>query len=231
MKLSRPWWGFLVLVVGATALLVYLAYRYPDVLTARDGRINLTQSLIWLGIIGASLFLHRRLPLGHALRYAAIWIALGALLVLAYSFRHDAQHAWRRIVSELLPHQGVEVGGAVEIRAGVGSHFVLEAMVNGQPVRFLVDTGASDVVLSPTDARRLGFDPETLSFTKRYRTANGTVMGAPVRLGRVAVGPIVVEDVRASVNGADMSRSLLGMSFLGRLGGYEVRDGKLILRR
>ena len=82
--------------IAATALLVYLAYRYPDVLTARDGRINLTQSLIWLGIIGASLFLHRRLPLGHALRYAAIWIALGALLVLAYSFRHDAQHAWRR---------------------------------------------------------------------------------------------------------------------------------------
>ena len=118
----------------------------------------------------------------------------------------------------------------VAISAGQHGHFVLEADVDGQGIRFLVDTGASDVVLSSFDARRLGFNIEHLSFTQTYRTANGIVKGAPVRLGRVTIGPIVVRDVRASVNGAAMKRSLLGMSFLSRLSGYEVSRGRLVLK-
>jgi len=85
------------------------------------------------------------------------------------------------------------------------------------------------VVLSPADARRLGFDPDTLDFSKVYRTANGTVYGAPVRLRSLTIGSIRIDNVRASVNGAEMSRSLLGMSFLERLSGYEVTAGSLIL--
>jgi aspartyl protease family protein len=95
----------------------------------------------------------------------------------------------------------------------------------------MVDTGASDVVLSPADARRLGFDLAELKFTRIYQTANGTVRGAPVRLRRITIGPIEIEDVRASVNGAPMGTSLLGMSFLGRLMGYEVTTDTLTLIR
>ncbi|MBT6094405.1 MAG: TIGR02281 family clan AA aspartic protease [Rhodospirillaceae bacterium] len=230
MKTSGRWIVFLVLAVGVTALVVYLAVRYPDVLNSRDGQIDLTQSLLWLGLIGASLFLHRRMPLGHALRYATIWVALGAGLVLAYSFRHDAQNLADRMVAELLPHQGRVVGDSVEIRAGDHGHFVVEALVENVNLRFLVDTGASDVVLSPSDARRLGFKSEDLTFSKLYNTANGTVRGAPVRLGRISIGAITIENVRASVNGAEMARSLLGMSFLNRLSGYEVRKDRLVLR-
>ena len=62
-----------------------------------------------------------------------------------------------------------------------------------------------------------------------YRTANGTVTGAPVRLDEVRLGTIVLRDVRASVNGAAMNRSLLGMSFLGRLGGYQVTGDRMTL--
>ena len=87
------------------------------------------------------------------------------------------------------------------------------------------------MVLSPGDAERLGFDLGKLKFNRRYATANGTVLGAAVLLSRVAVGPIALTDVRASVNRAAMKHSLLGMSFLGRLGRYEVRDGKLTLER
>lgn len=232
MKVGRSsWWGFAVMAVAVALLIGYLAQRYPEVLADRDGRVDLTRSQIWIGVIGASLFLHRRLPLGHALKYAAIWAALGAALVLAYGFRHEAQSLWNRLVAELLPHRAVPRGvGAVEIRAGDHGHFVLEAMVDGVAVRFLVDTGASDVVLSPADASRIGINVGALAFNKVYRTANGTVRGAPIRLGRIVVGPIMVENLRASVNGVAMQRSLLGMSFLERLGGYEVRDGRLILR-
>jgi len=230
MKVSKGWILFVAVAVAILALVLYLAERYPGVLASRDGQVNLTTSLLWLGLIGSSLFLHRRMPVGHALRYGAIWVALGAGLMLAYSFRHDAGALWQRLVAELLPHQGRQVGGALEISAGAHGHFVVEAEIDGTPVRFLVDTGASDVVLAPRDAERLGFKLDSLSFTKTYRTANGTVRGAPVRLAQVRVGPIVLEDVRASVNGAEMQRSLLGMSFLSRLGGYEVRGDRLILR-
>jgi aspartyl protease family protein len=221
---------FIVVAAAIGAMVAYLTSLYPDVLSSQDGQIDLTRSLLWLGLIGGSLILHRRLPLGHALKYALIWIALGAGLVLAYSYRYDVRSLADRLVAELLPHQARVIDGLVEIRAGDHGHFVLEASVDGANLRFLVDTGASDVVLSPRDAVRLGLDIKSLSFNKVYRTANGIVRGAPVRLKRVAIGPIVVENVRASVNGAEMSSSLLGMSFLNRLSGYDVRDGRLILR-
>ena len=149
---------------------------------------------------------------------------------MTYAYRFDLQSIGERLLSELVPGLGVVEDGEVSFRASAGGHFVVEAEVDGVTLRLLVDTGASDVVLSPADAGRLGFALESLSFTKRYRTANGVVFGAPVRLNRVRIGPISVSDVAASVNGAPMARSLLGMSFLDRLSGYEVRNGTLVLR-
>ena len=106
---------------------------------------------------------------------------------------------------------------------------MVEALVDGTALRFLVDTGATDVVLSPADAQRLGFDLSSLSFTQLYNTANGTVRGAPVRLRNVSLGPIQLRDVRASINEAPMRSSLLGMSFLGRLSSFEIRGDSLTL--
>ena len=217
-------------VVGISALLVYLAHAVPEALSGQDGQINLTRTLLILAFVGGSLLLRGRLPIGHALRYGLIWTSLGGVLVLGYGFRHEISMIADRFVAALLPHKGQVIDGVVAIPAGRHGHFVLEADVDGQDIRFLIDTGASDVVLSPADALRLGFDPGKLRFTKTYRTANGTVKGAPVRLARVAIGPIVIKDVRASVNGAAMGRSLLGMSFLGRLSGYEVSGGRLVLK-
>ena len=134
-------------------------------------------------------------------------------------------------LGDLIPSGGIGVtGGAVSIRGNKSGHFVVEAVVDGVSVRFLVDTGASDAILGPGDAARLGFDVKTLAFTWPYQTANGLVFGAPVRLGLLSIGPITMTGVRASVNGAPMKRSLLGMSFLGRLSGYDVSRETMILR-
>ena len=226
----RTWIIIGAAVVGISALLVYWVHAVPEALSGQDGQINLTRTLLILAFVVGSLLLRGRLPIGHALRYGLIWISLGGVLVLSYGFRHEVSMIADRFVAALLPHKGQVIDGAVAISAGRHGHFVLEADVDGQDVRFLVDTGASDVVLSPTDARRLGFDLTKLRFTKTYLTANGIVKGASVRLGRVAIGPIIVTDVRASVNGVAMKRSLLGMSFLGRLSGYEVSGGRLVLK-
>jgi aspartyl protease family protein len=227
--MSRP---VILVLVGlvVAGLVLWLAVSFPDALTTRGEQIQLTHALLLVAVIGGSAILHGRFQGRKALRHAAIWIGLGAVLLLGYSLRHEFQAVGARMMGELLPHQAREAsGGGVAIRAGDHGHFVAEAQVNGVDIRFLVDTGASDVVLSPRDAERLGFDLKALSFNRSYRTANGTVTGAPVRLEEIRLGSIVLRDVRASVNGAEMSRSLLGMSFLGRLGGYRVDGGVLTL--
>jgi clan AA aspartic protease (TIGR02281 family) len=116
------------------------------------------------------------------------------------------------------------------IEAGAGGHFLIEVVVNGVPIDFLVDTGASDIVLTLEDAERLGFRPETLRFTQRFATANGEVRGAPVALRELRIGQFSLFDMPASVNEAPLRVSLLGMSFLKRLNGYGVEDGRLVLR-
>jgi aspartyl protease family protein len=115
------------------------------------------------------------------------------------------------------------------VEAGPGGHFVIAAEVNGVPITFLVDTGASEIVLTMADARRLGFDPQHLEFTQSFRTANGDVQGAPVRLRELRVGQFSLYDLDASVNAAPLPVSLLGMSFLDRLHGYQVKNGRLVL--
>lgn len=116
------------------------------------------------------------------------------------------------------------------IPAGRGGHFLVDARVEGTPVRFLVDTGVTGVVLSPSDARRIGLRVRERDYTRQARTAGGIVRTAPVRLGDVRIGPMTVRGVEATVNEQPMGISLLGMTFLSRLDGYEVAGDTLILR-
>jgi aspartyl protease family protein len=107
-------------------------------------------------------------------------------------------------------------------------HVVLDAAVNGAPVRMLVDTGASLVTLTPADARAAGINPATLAFNGHVQTANGAARMAPVTLREIRVGQLSIYDVPASVL-EHVNVSLLGMSFLSRLQGYEMRAGKLTI--
>jgi len=231
--LRNRWFWLAVVGLGGLALVYWLHLKFPDALSSRDGKIDLVHTLLVLGFVGASAALHRRFQTHKIIRHASIWLAVGALVFIGYSFRHEAAWLGQRLLADLVPSLGQSQGDAMRFSVSSDGHFVIEALVTtktGQTtVRFLVDTGASDVVISPADARRLGFDTEHLDFTKMYRTANGTVYGAPVRLESMTVGSIHMKGVRASVNGADMGRSLLGMSFLERLSGYEVSSGSLVL--
>jgi aspartyl protease family protein len=227
---SRFWIWWLVGAVGLGALIVWLASLFPETLENDEARMGLLHSVLVLALVSSGLAAHRKLRPGHVLRNAAIWLAIASVLFIGYSYRHDLAAVKDRVVGELLPHQAEIVGAEVRFRASENGHFVIQAKVNGTPIRFLVDTGASDVTLSPSDARRLGMNLQNLKFNRRYATANGTVFGAPVRLDEISIGPIVIRNVRASVNGADMGRSLLGMSFLERLDGFGISKDILTLR-
>jgi aspartyl protease family protein len=114
-------------------------------------------------------------------------------------------------------------------RAGDG-HFYIDADVNGARIRFLVDTGATFVALSPDDARLAGLRLFESDYTARTTTANGVTRVAPVTLRQVEVDQLQLFDVRAVVLEKPMPVSLLGMSFLSRLQGYETRSDELVLR-
>jgi len=107
-------------------------------------------------------------------------------------------------------------------------HVILDAAVNGASVRLLVDTGASLVTLTPADARAAGITPGELVFNHRVSTANGSARMAPVTLREIRIGQFSIYDVPAAVL-ENLNISLLGMSFLGRLQDYEMRDGKLTI--
>ncbi|MGD2133301.1 MAG: TIGR02281 family clan AA aspartic protease [Maricaulaceae bacterium] len=115
-------------------------------------------------------------------------------------------------------------------------HFYAEAMVaadrsSSVRVRFLVDTGASMVALTLDDALRAGVEADQLEYIVPVETASGRTFGAPVRLARLRVAGVELEDVDAIVIERGLPRSLLGMTFLGRLGRLEVAGDTLILRR
>jgi aspartyl protease family protein len=107
-------------------------------------------------------------------------------------------------------------------------HVIVDAAVNGASVRLLVDTGASLVVLTREDAQAAGIGPGELAYTHRASTANGAVRMAPITLREVRIGQLSLYDVPAAVI-EHLNISLLGMSFLGRLQSYEMRDGKLTI--
>lgn len=121
--------------------------------------------------------------------------------------------------------------GSVQLRAAENGHFMTSAYINGCSVKMLVDTGASTVALRHEDARRVGLRPDDLDFDIPVSTANGIVNAARIRIDRIEIGGIRVEDIDGIVlpKGA-LAGSLLGMSFLSRLRSFEVRDGVLNLR-
>jgi len=227
-------WIVVAVAIAATgALLWLLVDARPGALDGRDSQIRLTALLAILAWVGSGLFFggyyFRSL---RWVRDGALWLGFGALLVLGYSFRHDAAGLWHRLLAELIPGRAVETApGTVTVRQAQDGHFHVDARVDGVALHMLVDTGASLVTLSPADARRVGIALDRLIYTERFQTANGEGVGASVRLREIRIGPIVVRDVRASVNRAPMSASLLGQSLLNRLGGYSVSDGTLTLRR
>lgn len=159
------------------------------------------------------------------------WAGAFLILILAYSYRDEAKALWGRIRGEFFGSEAVvTAGGGVELRRMPDSHFYAEAQVNGGSVTFMVDTGATSVALSWDDARAAGIDPATLSFSDRVFTAGGQVMAARVRIGRLAIGPIVRTDIAASVLPEGIDGSLLGLSFLDTLKSYEISGDRLTLR-
>lgn len=131
----------------------------------------------------------------------------------------------------LLLATGTAVAAVTELQANANGHYVTSASINGNDIRVMVDTGATAVALSYEDAAAAGLRPGSLDYDVPVSTANGIAQAARVRLDRVAIDGIEIDDVDALVlpEGA-LSGTLLGMSFLGRLSSFRIEDGVLVLK-
>jgi aspartyl protease family protein len=185
--------------------------------------------LVYLGLlfiaVGGYFALEIRRRPGRTLQQAAIWglIFLGTLA--AVGLWSDIQ---RQVV---IPEQAVMTDGKIEVNQAPDGHYYLTAGVNGMPIRFVVDTGASQIVLTQKDAARAGIDTNGLAYIGQASTANGVVATAPIRIDSFDLGPIHDQNLRAVVNRGQMDTSLLGMTYLTRFAKVEFSRGKLILQR
>jgi aspartyl protease family protein len=181
--------------------------------------------LVLLGLaVGGWFIAENRKNLGRTTRQAAVWglIFIGTIAAVGL---------WSDVSRTVMPRQSVLSSGTIEVPRAPDGHYYLVAQLNGVPVRFIVDTGASDVVLTMQDAKRVGIDTAALVYSGSASTANGTVRTAFTRIKDLQLGDIRDTGVTVSVNGGQMDGSLLGMSYLRRFQRIEIAGNKLILQR
>ncbi|WP_333817616.1 retropepsin-like aspartic protease family protein [Tabrizicola sp.] len=178
---------------------------------------------IILVALGGWVLVEFRQRMGQALRMALAWGLIFVGVMAGYGL-------WSDIRRDIMPIQEVAQDGAVEVPRAADGHYYLTLMINGTAVPFMVDTGASGMVLAAADAKRLGIDPDSLTYMGQANTANGVVRTARVKLPLVELGPFRNVDFGAFVTEGELDQSLLGMDYLGQFR-MEFDGRKLILRQ
>lgn len=184
---------------------------------------RLVYLVILLTAVVGWVLAENRQSLGKTTRSLLVWGLIFIGIMAGYGL-------WGDIRNDIAPRQTVlEDGAGVAVPRGEDGHFHLVLEVNGVPVEFLVDTGATDIVLTLEDAERVGLDPDDLAFLGRARTANGVVETAFATVDTISLGPVRFDRVGVAVNGGEMDGSLLGMAFLNRFSRLEISDNRLVL--
>ncbi len=214
----------IVFVLGIVMLLFGLSLAFPMTGIADP---YLVRALIIILIFGGAAAFWSRSSLWRLAKVAGLWIAIIAGVTVFYLYRSDLGE---RFMSSVDPAGVINTEEGHIVHRAKDGHFWLRAEMNGVPVLFMVDTGASHVVLSPEDAKRIGLNPSILNFNRRAETANGPVQFAKATVTSMRLGETEFFDLPVTVNGADMQGSLLGMAVLQKFASVEFRGDKLILR-
>ena len=178
---------------------------------------------ILLMAVGGWYMASNRPSIGKSLQIALVWGMIFMAGMAIYGMWSDITRSYvAQVTSE---------DGAITLPRARDGHYYATVEINGVNINFLVDTGATDLVLSRTDTEKIGLDVSELSFLGTANTANGTVPIAYTILRKVRLGPHLDRSVSASVNGGEMDKSLLGMSYLGKYDRIEILNDRLVLHR
>ncbi len=229
MSRLLPW----IALALALAVLVLLA-RHTEGLTGALSTAEMASLAYKVGLVvligGAVLTIFRQ-NFSQALTQALIWVVIGFVLVLGYTYRFELHDVGDRVLVELMPGRAASHGRTVELARASTGDFRIGTEVNGTRIPMVLDTGASSVVLTHDAAQAAGLPTEFVKYAINVDTANGHTLAAPVTLDRLAIGSIVERKVPALIaQPGQLKTSLLGMSFLNRLQSWEVRGGRLMMR-
>ena len=222
---------WLAALIGIGVLIWALVDFFPGRATTPSDTASIVQLVAILAVMSSGLLFVKDWDLKKKAKQILGWAGIAGILMLGFSFQEPLLSLFNRLRSEIIPGTAIQPGPReMTVSESDGGNYFLFGTVNGARVLFMVDTGASDIVLAPADARRAGIDTGALTYIQAYQTANGTGGGARVKVQELTAGKIAFSNVTVSVNQAEMNGSLLGMTFLRRLKSFEFRDRKLTLR-
>lgn len=194
--------------------------------------------LTYLTVFGIGMVIAGALKLlfqlgANGLRQAFSWVSVIGLVFLGIVYRAELGDLFVRATSDRVASVALsQVGEETELRRAWDGHYRADAIVDGQRMSLLIDTGASMVLLPYEVVSGMGIDPATLDYSQAVTTANGRSTVAPITIASIEIGDIEVRNVTAAVaHPGRLQTGLLGMSFLDKIDETVFQGDRLILRQ
>ncbi len=189
-------------------------------------------SMIW-GVVCLLLLVSslaaRRLPLGYVAKAGLAWIAIFATLFAIFSFRFEFIGIWDRVKADISGTAGQNISSeAIELRRQDDGHYWLTVNINGKPVRFMVDSGATMTAINATTAREAGVEAD--GYPIILGTANGRIAAKRANVRSLTVGPHSIENHQVVVSERFGEVNVLGMNFLNSMQSWRVEANMMVLR-
>ncbi len=192
-------------------------------------------SLIW-GVVCILLLLSslaaRRLPRGYVAKAAFAWIAIFAALFAIFSFRFEFRAVWERVKADISGTAGQSVSGEeITIRRQDDGHYWLQVDVNGKPVRFMIDSGATTTAVNAETARETGIKVDTDGYPVFLNTANGRVTAQRGIIQSLQIGTHEIGQHNVVVSESFGDTNVLGMNFLDSMQSWKVEANVMTLKQ
>lgn len=193
----------------------------------RSGLLIATVAAVLIGWLG-SIMARREIPLGGLIRTTSTIALAGILVTVVLQMSRFDPRLDFALEGVGLPDQVVE-GGETRIPLAPDGHYWLEANVNGIPVDFMIDTGATLTAVSMPVAQRAGLEPRRGGIPITLNTANGTITAEVTTIDELRFGNVAARGLDAVMAPNLGDTNVIGMNLLSRLKGWRVEDSTLIL--
>jgi aspartyl protease family protein len=189
--------------------------------------LNLVYLFLILVMV-VSAFAVRRAPIGQTLKMALAWVLIFAAGFAVFALRDDFRALGNRIWVAVIGGPNQEnVGSEVRVAMSEDGHFWVNAEINGQPTRMMIDSGATVTGLDRPTADRLGIVPD--GRLARVQTANGAQVMDRGSASTIKVGSIERTDHSLLIARSE-TPNVIGMNFLSSLSHWSVEGRTLVLR-
>jgi aspartyl protease family protein len=162
------------------------------------------------------------------MRSILLWLCIFVILIIAYAFKQETKIVCNKFISSIFPSIAYNKNNEIIVSKSIDGHFYIWTKLNGIDVKFLVDTGASDLFISREDARKIGINLTNLSYNKKYSSANGIMFGAQVTIPKFQINSVVFDNVKASVSKNHGNQNLLGMSVIRKFKSFTIDGSALV---